>query len=741
MRFTSVSLLSLLLLLAAMPVYGRDKIGLVLSGGGAKGSAHVGVLKVLEENNIPVDYIVGTSIGAYVGGMYALGYEVAEIEEIMLALPWDGSYSDTIPRESLSYSSKQHRDRYNLSVRLGYSGGEFKVPHGLLLGQSAYQILQRSTDTVSSFESFDELAIPYRAIASDIATAQMVVIDSGSINQAMKASASVPGIVAAVEINGKLLVDGGITNNMPIDVVKEMGADIVIAVDIGSPLSKKSELTSTVSVLNQLANILTNNTSIAQKTLLSEEDILVRPEIDELSTTDWSIMPQALKLGELQAQAQLGQLAKLSINEADYLSYKEAKRNKAQQWFSALPNNIIKIELQNDSKVENDIIVKKFAIDLGKPVSKHDLDQAINRVYALDKFEQVSVEFTDTAQGRILILHTKAKSWGPNYFDFGFNLKTDFSDRSIISLEMSYLMSDVTTNGGRWLNEVKIGWETEFATEFYQPLNRAQDIYGRARAAFVQDKWERTDEFPRRPEFRNDYYKALLAGGYNYSFKGTLELGSIAETGDLSVESGSTPKGGHYDYESFGGFLKIGYDTLNSINFPTQGNKLTLEIFRRKDNYSPLLTPDETDHSTQIKLDWRGAVALKGHTFVGIASFATLANETDFSVHVAELGGFLNLSGYQEDALIGVHKAFAAVVYQYDLGRELPGGSGLPIYLGASFESGNVWGIDETRKYSDLIHSGSIYLGTDTSFGPAALGVGVTSDGESTFFLSIGKNW
>ena len=303
----------------------RQKIGLVLSGG-AKGSAHIGVLKVLEQNNIPVDYIVGTSIGAYVAGMYALGYEVDDIEQIMLSLPWDEGYSDSIPRESLLYADKQHRDRYNLGVRLGYSDGEFKVPHGLLLGQNAYQLLRESTDIVRRFKSFDDLSIPYRAVASDIATAQAVVLDSGSINQAMKASAAVPGIVAAVEINGQMLVDGGITNNMPIDVVKKMGADIVIAVDIGSPLSEQNELTSTVAVLNQLSTILTNNTSLAQKELLSEQDILLRPAIDNLSTTDWSVMPKALELGEKEALANLEQLKLLSVNNDEYLAYQQQKK-------------------------------------------------------------------------------------------------------------------------------------------------------------------------------------------------------------------------------------------------------------------------------------------------------------------------------------------------------------------------------------------------------------------------------
>jgi NTE family protein len=736
-RFFFLSLLFINLSSLPLMVQARDKIGLVLSGGGAKGSAHIGVLKVLEQHNIPIDYVVGTSIGAYVGGMYALGYEVDEIEKIMLGLSWSEGYSDEIPRESLSYANKQHRDRYNLSIRLGYSDNEFKVPHGLLLGQSAYQILQFSTDTVSSFASFDDLAIPYRAVASDIATAQMVVLDSGSINQAMKASAAVPGIVAAVEINGRTLVDGGITNNMPIDVVKNMGADIVIAIDIGSPLAAQSELTSTVSVLNQLSTILTNNTSLAQKALLTENDVLLRPAIDDLSTTDWSVMPQALKLGEQEALSQSAALFKLAINEDDYLAYKNNKRLKSKRWFDALPKEVIEIQYRNNSKVEQAIIAKHFGVALNKEITKEALDSAINRVYALNAFEQVTAEFNDTEQGRILILHTQAKSWGPNYFDFGFNLKTDFSDRSITSINMSYLLTDITNNGGQWLNEFEMGWETLFGTEFYQPLNRSQDYFTRARIQYGQDKWEKMSF---RPELRKDYYLGALSLGYNYSYSGIIELGGKAEKGELKIDS---PSVGQYDYDSYGGFIKFGYDTLNSINFPTQGNKLSIEMKLLKDQYSPTLTSMVDDETVVFNFDWRGAVGIGGHTFVGIASFATVDSkgDSDFSVHVSELGGFLNLSGYQEDALIGANKAFAAVVYQYDLGRELPGGSGLPIYLGTSLEAGNVWQIDETVKYSDLVHSGSIYLGTDTSFGPAVFGVGFASGGEYSLFLSIGKNW
>lgn len=735
MRFNYLSLLFAFLSIFTTLVDARDKVGLVLSGGGAKGAAHIGVLKVLEQHNIPVDYIVGTSIGAYVAGMYALGYEVDEIESIMIGLPWSDGYSDTIPRESLSYAKKQHRDRYNLSIRLGYSDGEFKVPHGLLLGQSAYQILQHSTNSIRSFDSFDDLAIPYRAVASDIATANMVVLDSGNLTQAMKASAAVPGIVAAVEINGQILVDGGITNNMPIDVVKKMGADIVITVDIGSPLADQSELTSTVSVLNQLSTILTNNTSLKQKKLLSDKDILIRPAIDNLSTTDWSIMKQALSLGEKEALVHSKALVKLSVSDLDYQAYKSKKKVKTKQWFDSITEKVIDIKIINNSKVEDSIIEDFFAIKLDEPIDKDTLDSAIDRVYALDKFEQVTVEFNDTQEGRILKLYTDAKSWGPNFFDFGFSLKTDFTDRSITSLNMSYLITDITKNGGELLNEFRVGWETLLASEFYQPLDSSQDIFTRARILFSQDKWEQNMQ---RGQIRNDYYQSTISLGYNYLHNGIFEVGAIAQKGELSFDIAPT---GDNEYTTYGSFVKFGYDTLNSINFPTQGNKFSIEMQWLNDEYSSELSTPKKDNAIVLAIDWRGAIGIRGHTFVGITSFTTLNNKTDFSVHVTELGGFLKLSGIQEDGLIGVHKVFAAAVYQYDLGWEVSKGAGLPIYLGASLEIGNVWDVNDTISYKDLIHSGSIYLSTDTSFGPAVFGVGVATGGEYSIFLSVGKSW
>jgi NTE family protein len=712
----------------------QPKIGLVLSGGGAKGAAHIGVLRVLEQNHVPIDYIVGTSIGAYVAGLYALGYSVDEIESIMLTLPWDSSYSDFIPRESLLYADKQLRDRYNITLRLGYSDGHLKMPSGLLLGQTAGQLLRESTDVIGTFKSFDNLAIPYRAVAANLVTAKAVVLDAGSITQAMRASASVPGVIEPVIIDGQILVDGGIVNNLPVDVVRNMGADIIIAVDIGSSLSKQEDIKDTIDVVNQLSTILTNSTTIKQKNNLTSTDILIRPAIDDLSTTDFSIMPEALALGEMSSIKQLDKIQTLSVDPREYSQYVKRKKQKSALWFGPVSDPIIKVEYDNASKVNRSIIEKHFAIKAGDVVTKVMLKKAIDRVFALDKFEQVSAEFVAAEQGRILVLTTKAKSWGPNYLKFGGSLQTDFSSDTFIELNFGHLFTDITENGGIWKNELSVGWESMVATEFYQPIDTNQKFYSLSRLEYAQDKWAKSQN---RPELSNRYIQTKLGLGFNYVGKGILEVGFIGEKGKLDFEISND----RFEYQSVGTYFTLGFDDLNSINFPTKGNKFSLDVYWLKDEYDENLGQASRDQSIEIKFNWRGALGLGNHTFVGITSLATVDSDNDLSVHVSELGGFLNLSGYKKDALIGAHKIFAAVVYQYDLGREVPGASGLPMYLGTSLEVGNIWALNDSVSTSDLITSGSLYLSTDTSFGPAAIGVGYASDGETTMFLSIGKNW
>ena len=733
-------LASIILCLCVTPSLAAErlKIGVVLSGGGAKGAAHVGVLKILEEHNIPVDYIAGTSIGAYVAGMYSLGYSASEVEAIMMGVNWDSGYSDTIPRNILSYRDKQLRDRYNIPLNIGYNEGQVRAPSGLLRGQTMSQLLRQSTDLVQQFGHFDDLAIPYRAVATDLETSLPVVISHGSMVKAMQASATVPGALQPAQIEGKLLVDGGIANNMPVDVVKAMGADIIIAVDIGSPLVKKDKLDSTIAVLDQLSNFLTNASTEKQKQLLTDKDVLIRPAIDALSTTDFTIMPLALTLGKEAANGQLYKLSSMSVSPEEYAAYVEAKKAKGKLLMADVRHPINEIVFENQSKVSLNLLTETLNIKPGQAVSKDELNEALKRIYSLNKFERVDAEFVEGEDGRILTVTTKAKSWGPNYFQLGFNWEDDFNSESAISFDMAYTMTDLTFNGGEWRNEVKLGIEKLFATEFYQPLDRDQQFFSRARYQYDTRDWDLYDNNSRILTFDKKTHTIELGIGYNYTLQGMIELGLVAEKGAI-VNDVWLPQ--DLDFSSYGAYFRFGYDSLDSISFPTSGNRVTLNVYVRNEDFNDTIDDNQNQFSVQIEADWKGALSVGNHAFVGKASIATNNNDGVNTLHLSELGGFLNLSGYHKDSIMGAHKVFGAFIYQYDLGRDALGMTDYPLYLGWSLEAGNVWDERTDVTLTDLSYASSLYIGTDTSMGPAALGFGITDLGDKSFYLFVGKNF
>ncbi|MGI2261397.1 patatin-like phospholipase family protein [Shewanella sp. GXUN23E] len=741
MKYLCRFIVSLLVMVQVLPALAQDqrpKVGLALSGGGAKGAAHIGVLKVLEAYQIPVDYVAGTSIGAFVGGMYALGYSATEIEAIMMGTDWAEGYSDTIPRQDLSYRDKQFRDQYNIPINVGYSDGEVKVPNGLLQGQTMSILLRNATNLVPEYTSFSDMAIPYRAVATDLVTSDVFVLSRGSVVAAMQASATVPGALQPAEVDGHLLVDGGIANNMPVDVVKAMGADIVIAVDIGSALVGKNQLDSTVAVLNQLSTMLTNASTERQKALLTDRDILIRPDVGQMSTTDFTIMPQVLPMGITAALAEHRKLMTLSVSDEDYQQYLQQKLQRRAQWQRDLKLPLVRVVLENHSRVSDTLILDTLGLTQGQVVDKSMLDAGIERVYALNHFERVNAEFRDTPSGRELVMVTRAKSWGPDYFKLGLNWEDDFTQNSTITLDMAYTLTDITQNGGQWHNELRLGSEKLIGTQFYQPLESEQLFYTQATAEYAINNWELYEDNVRIAKFDKLSFELFAGLGYNYATAGQLELGVLSEWGEIKNESLQRET---FHYNSWGGYLSLGYDTLDSISFPTSGNRFNMNVYWRRDELSGDLVDKSSDVSLQIDGDWKGAVSVNSHAFVGKLAFSTISKDGVYSVHQSELGGFLNLSGYNKNALLGPHMLFGAMIYQYDLGRDALGMTEFPLYLGVSLEAGNVWQLAEQIKLNDLIYASSLYLGTDTVLGPAALGIGLADTGDKAFYLFLGKNF
>ena len=324
----------------------RPKIGLALSGGGARGAAHIGVLRVLEENNVPIDYIAGTSMGAIVGGLYAAGMTTDEIETGLAAIDWDDIFHDLPPRTERSFRRKRDDDLYLVRAKPGFSDGELKLPRGLIRGQKVDVVFSRLALPVAAIEDFDDLMIPFRAVAADIATGEEVVIDSGNLGMAIRASMSIPAVFTPAEIDGRLLVDGGIVNNLPISVARNMGADIVIAVDISTPLLSQEEIDSVLLITSQLTGLMTRGNVEEQITTLTEKDVFIVPDLGEVSTTDFKEFRKAIPPGRAAAMDKIAELRTLSLPDSDYQAYLASLIHPGTQ----MPV-IDRIRLENNSRV------------------------------------------------------------------------------------------------------------------------------------------------------------------------------------------------------------------------------------------------------------------------------------------------------------------------------------------------------------------------------------------------------
>jgi NTE family protein len=303
----------------------RPRIGLALSGGGARGASHVGLLKVLERERIPIDYIAGTSMGSIVGGMYASGMSTEEIEAQLTAVDWDDVFKDKIDRKNRSFRRKTDDRLWLIGGKVGFKHGDVQLPAGLIQGQKINQLLIQLTLPVADIDDFDDLAIPYRAIAADIQTGETVVLDSGSLPKAIRASMSIPAIMTPVPWGDRKLVDGGIASNLPIEVVREMGADIVIAVDISTPLSEEDASTSLLSVTGQLTGFLTRRNVEAEIATLTEQDILLVPDLGDIATGDFERIAEAIPTGVASAEEHLAELRRYSINKAAFAEHVAAR--------------------------------------------------------------------------------------------------------------------------------------------------------------------------------------------------------------------------------------------------------------------------------------------------------------------------------------------------------------------------------------------------------------------------------
>ncbi|HEV3182872.1 MAG TPA: patatin-like phospholipase family protein [Steroidobacteraceae bacterium] len=719
---------------APLDSHHRPRIGLVLSGGGARGTAHIGVLKVLEQMRVPIDAIAGTSMGAVVGGLYASGLSARDIEKIMTSINWQDAFRDRPPREDLDLRRKEEDETFLVKYHFGVRDGHIVVPKGLIQGQKLSETLRRLTLPVARISDFDELPTPFRAVATDLENGDSVVMASGDLTSAMRASLSAPGVFAPVEREGRVLIDGGIADNIPVDIARTMGVDVLIVVDVGSPLLPRQQLSSAPLITNQVLSILIQRGAQAQLATLGSHDVLIRPALGNASAFDFGSVARIIGTGEKAARESATQLAALAVSEQDMQQY--ALRREA---LRIPPPRIDFVTVEPGSEHYAAAADTLFGDLVGRQLDPDAVARRMTALYGRGALDTLDYRVIGEPGHYGLAIDARPSSQGSNYLRFGLSLQDDFQGNSTYTAAMRFVMSDITRNAGEWVTDVSVGASSGISSELFLPLAQysgwfvmphisdlARDLYVYQQQTLVA-------------KYRLHTFDYGVDFGRQFGNWGEIRIGTQREQGHYVLAVGD-PSDPNLPVQSFAPynlhdyFVRLTYDRLDDINFPRSGQQAVLQYSAYRNASGIVQAAD------QVTGSYVGAYSFGRDTLAfSAAGGSTLqANVTDLNLQFP-LGGFLNLSALRADSLLGPNYGIARALFYRQIGRGGPGYFDLPTYLGLSLEMGNVWQSRSAVSFGNTERNASVWLGLDTFIGPIYIATGFDTHGIQQFYLFLGR--
>ncbi len=702
----------------------RPVVGLVLSGGGARGLAHVGVLKALEEMRIPVDVVVGTSAGSAVGALYAMGLQVSEIEDRFHTMDWERGFEDQGDRSALAMRRKQEVSRHSVDATLGLNEQGIVLKSALVQGQQLELILNEMTAEAAQISDFDQFPRRYRAVAADLASGDAVVLDSGSVSRAIRASMSIPGVFPPVPWQGRLLVDGGVANNLPISVARALGAEVIIAVDISEPLTAQDKLTDILAIAGQMTNFLTRRNVEQQLKLLKPQDVLILPDLGTVTSADFFRSDEIVEMGATATRKQAATLRNLALNERQFRRYRRNLRSVASTVWR--PDDV---RILNTSQLPDHLIRQRIRQKTGSVLNRKKLETDLNEIYGMGYFESVNYSLSEENGKNILWIRCVEKSWGPNHLLFDFAYEEDFDLDRRIRLGGSLSLTGLNALGAESTTTLSIGSEPELRTEFYQPLERAKGVYTLAQAGIQKRLFNYFDQETLLTEAEILDISLRLSVGKEFRNWGDLRAGVAYSDTDVSGRVGVNA-GEKLAIQHVGVYSEFRFDTLNHRALPTAGSFLSA----RFEQDLTQLGADQPLTWTRLRgvhvighEDWALHLAARGQkVFDGTAFLDTSFN----------LGGEGNLSAYPRDWLAGQESLLGSV----GLYRQIRGGW-RTYFVGAVMEAGRVWQPYSPTTERDWLPSFSLTAGTDTLLGPVKITLSQGQSGEGAVYLSIGKVW
>ena len=704
---------------------GRPRIGLVLAGGGAKGGAHVGVLKVLEQMHIPVDCIAGTSMGALIGAGYASGIPANDLETFLNSIDWKRVVGGVGQRDLQPIEQKRAGVTYSNNLEMGLEGKQVIMPAGLVNTSNIETLLRTFVAHARVQADFDKLPIPFRAVATDMLSGDMVVLKSGDLAMAMRASMAIPGVFAPVATDEYVLSDGGMVRNIPVDVARNLCADVVIVVNLVEPVIGRDKLQTATQLLGRSSDVMIEANEKQQLASLTDRDVRIDVQMGDITTADFERVPDTVPLGETAAKQMAAALARFSLPIAEYQAWRD--RITAKQSFETKLADVKYLGLK---RVNPDYLAQRAQIHAGDVVDIQKISEEAQRMSALQDFESVEYRLTGDPANPTLEWLPQEKRWGPDYLKFDLGVYGSAGGDLGFTIYAKHTQTWMNSLGAEWRNELQLGYENLLKTSFYQPLDVGHVWFVEPKALLSltrEDIWVDGD---RRATYNFGDIGGGIDVGVNLGRNGQARVGYAYTHRTVDLDTGSVflPEG---KFDDAGISAAVTYDSRDTAFNPTRGLAGMVEYLR-------------SDNSLGADRDWERIEAGVGMAIPVRKDvvWATFAGGSDLggglpADRMFMLGGANSFPGYELGELRSRAYWSAAGSYLWKL-TDIMSLRGQALYAGVRLQ------VAQTYDRIDLVdegevYGGSVYITGRTQAGPLTLGIGATSTDAWSLWLSIGR--
>ncbi len=705
--------------MAAKP---RPRIGLAFGGGGARGAAHIGVLEALEKLRVPVDCVAGTSMGAVAAGAFAAGVTPLQMREAMARADWKDMFFDSPDWAERNFRSKQLAQRFLSGTEIGVTPRGLQYLPGVLTGQKIKLFLNQLVHDDRVARNIESLPLPLSLIATDIGTGERVVMREASLTQAMRASLSIPGLMAPVERNGRLLVDGGLVDNVPVREVRELcNADVVIAVNVGSALLDAQDVTSLFAVAAQMVGILTEQNVSQSLASLRPADVYIKPELGEITAADFDRHADAAARGRAATEALAKRLRELALDERGYA-----------QWWARIHGErgmalrVDAVEVADLPQLNAAAVLRHVTQALGQPLNTQALNRDLQRVFGDAHYEGVDYALLAQPGRNVLRISPQTKRWGPDFLRFAAGLNSTLRRGSTYSLRGAYQKTMLNRLGADLMLTGEVGSTSGLGAHIHQPLDAGQRGFIEAGVRAARTTVNVFEGEAKLSEYLVRSHTLDVTVGINLGLMGQLRLGWVGQEKIYELDTGAAvfPRG---PYRTPGWVSSVDLDQLNDPDFPSAGWAAKASYF----------VPRGADF-TRLTGEGRAATTAAGFVFAARVAYTGSPRGVLPFHEAAALGGLLNLSAFGMGQLLGDDVQFAQIRAERII-RRLPIGLSGDLRAGIAVEAGRV-GV----RYTETARAGwqdsvLLYLGGPTPIGPLYLGYGHSSRGSSNAYLFIGS--